>query len=84
MDFQNPFIRQHLRLCLCCINTILRKQNIFCSRTCNRKNFTVIKAKEKALQNIRDMINMIEWNHNNHISCFRISSDIFPHLRDQI
>lgn len=82
MDFQNPIIRQHLKLGLCCVNTILREQKIFCSRTCNRKNFTVKKAQEKALQNINDMIKMIEWNHTNHISCFRISSDIFPHFTD--
>lgn len=25
---------------------------------------------------------MIEWNHNNHIHCLRISSDIFPHFTD--
>lgn len=82
MDFQNPVIRQHLRLGLCCINTILREKNIFCSRTCIRKNFTVPKAQEKATQNIRDLIQMIEWNHHNNISCLRISSDIFPHFTD--
>ena len=82
MDFTNPDINGHLRLGLCCINTLLRKRDIFCSRTCIRRTFTVERAQEKALHNIRDMIKMIEWNKKNGISCFRISSDIFPHYTD--
>lgn len=82
MDFQTPVIRQHLRLGLCCLNTILREQKIFCSRTCTRANFTVERAQEKAFMNLRDLITMIEWNHHHDISCFRISSDIFPHFTD--
>jgi len=71
-----------LRLGLCCINTVLRKQNIFCSRTCIRKNFTIDKAMDKARHNILDLIRMIEWNHSNNISCLRVSSDLFPHFTD--
>lgn len=82
MNFQNPIIRQHLRLGLCCLNTTLRSQNIFCSRTCIRKNFTVQNAQTKALLNLRDLKTMIEWNHEHGITCFRISSDLFPHFTD--
>lgn len=82
LNFQNPQIRQHLRLGLCCLNTVLREQKIFCSRTCIRRNFTVPIAQEKATQNLHDLIKMIEWNHLNQIACFRISSDIFPHFTD--
>lgn len=82
MDFQNPVIRQHLRLGLCCLNTVLREQKIFCSRTCTRATFTVQRAQEKALLNLRDLITMIEWNQSHDISCFRISSDLFPHFTD--
>lgn len=73
------------RLCLglCCINTELRKDRIFCSRSCIRKNFTVEKAKELATQNVQDISKMIEWNHENDIRCLRLSSDIFPHFTDK-
>jgi UV DNA damage endonuclease len=73
-----------INLGLCCINTELRKQKppIFCSRTCIRRTFSVEKAKTLALQNIRDIIPMIEWNYRNDINCFRLSSDMFPHFSD--
>ena len=75
------------RICLglCCINTELRERKkfpVFNSRTCIRKNFTVEKAKELALQNVRDLPEMMTWNHDNNIHCFRLSSDIFPHFTD--
>jgi UV DNA damage endonuclease len=84
MNFQNPIIRQHLRLGLCCLNTTLRSQNIFCSRTCIRKNFTIQNAQEKTLLNLRDLKTMIEWNQQHGITCFRISSDLFPHFTDDV
>ena len=43
-----------IRLGLCCINTELREQNVFCSRTMVRKNFSVEKAKELSHKNIQD------------------------------
>lgn len=69
---------------LCCINTTLRNQKppIFCSRSCIRRTFSVEKAKKLALQNVKDIIPMIEWNNKNHIYCFRLSSDMFPHFSD--
>jgi UV DNA damage endonuclease len=71
-----------IQLGLCCINTELRKKNIFCSRTMIRKNFTVEKAKEAALQNIADIEKLCEWNYNHHIYVLRLSSDILPHYTD--
>ncbi len=74
----------NLHLGLCCVNTHLRAQKppVFCSRSCTRKTFTLEKAKELALQNVRDISTMIEWNERNHIHCFRLSSDMFPHFTD--
>lgn len=43
-----------VRLGLCCLNSKLRKDRIFCSRTIIRSNFTVEKAKKLALQNIAE------------------------------
>jgi UV DNA damage endonuclease len=75
-------MENRVQLGLCCINTELRKQNIFCSRTMIRKNFTVEKAKEAALKNIADIIPMCKWNYNHNIFVLRLSSDIFPHFND--
>lgn len=76
--------RPQIRLGLCCINTILQKQKprVFCSRTCIRRTFSVERAQSLALQNIRDMITMIEWNEKHKISLFRLSSTMFPHFTD--
>lgn len=71
-----------IRLGLCCINTELRKKDIFCSRTMIRKNFTVKKAMELSLKNIKDISTLAEWNAKNNIFVFRLSSDIFPHFTD--
>jgi UV DNA damage endonuclease len=87
MSSQNSnYSKYKSRICLglCCINTELRntKYPIFNSRTCIRKNFTVEKAKQLALLNVKDMPEMMIWNYENNINCFRISSDIFPHFTD--
>lgn len=73
-----------ISLGLCCINTILRAQKppIFCSRTCIRRTYSVERAQSMALQNIRDIIPMIDWNEKHKIRCFRLSSNIFPHFTD--
>jgi UV DNA damage endonuclease len=73
-----------LQLGLCCINTQLRVQKppVFCSRSCIRKTFTVEHAKKLASQNTRDIATMIEWNEQHDIRCFRLSSDMFPHMTD--
>ncbi len=77
-------IRPYLNLGLCCLNDTLRAQKptIFCSRTCNRKNFTVAVAQQKTLQNLNDALKLIEWNELHNIKCFRLSSDLFPHYTD--
>jgi len=72
-----------LRLGLVCINTILRTQNIFCSRTCIRRTYNVQKAKDLALKNVSDIRHLIQWNAKNGIKCLRLSSDMFPHFTDK-
>jgi UV DNA damage endonuclease len=69
---------------LCCINTKLRTQKppVFCSRSCIRKTFTIEHAKKLANQNVADISTMIEWNQQHGIRCFRLSSDMFPHMTD--
>jgi UV DNA damage endonuclease len=74
-----------IRLGLCCLNTQLREQKppIFNSRSCiqatvEKKGWSHVK--ELARQNLLDLIPMIQWNYENGIQVFRLSSDMFPHI----
>ena len=73
---------QKIRLGLCCINNTLRKDNVFNSRTCTRKFFSVDKALDLSLKNVQDILPMLMWNEAHNIRHFRLSSDIFPHYTD--
>tara|TARA_Y100001933_G_C18875827_1_gene511897 strand:+ start:44 stop:913 length:870 start_codon:yes stop_codon:yes gene_type:complete len=66
-----------------CINLTLAKNNpkITTNRSMVKKTFLnkgAIYAGELALQNVKDIIKILEWNLKNNIFFFRISSDIFP------
>ena len=66
-----------------CINMTLGKQKpkITTNRSMIKRTFLekgVDYAGELSLQNVRDLHSILEWNNNNGIKCFRISSDIFP------
>jgi UV DNA damage endonuclease len=73
---------ERIRLGLCCINNTLRDKGIFCSRTTPRSHFTVERAKEMTIKNIRDIVPLVRWNYQNRIYCLRLSSDILPHYTD--
>lgn len=73
-----------IRLGLCCINTELRKRKIYNSRTLIRKNYTLDKVQKLALDNIRDISKLCQWNYEHEIYVFRLSSDIFPHYTDEV
>lgn len=75
------------RLGYACLNTVLRNkkpasETIFCSRTC-RLDSLVNKGmdwvKELGRKNVQDLISIIEWNEQNNIRFFRISSEMFPY-----
>jgi UV DNA damage endonuclease len=73
-----------IQLGLCCLNTTMRqlKPPVFSSRsiilkTFNDKGFDYLK--EKIIQNLQDTLKLIEWNENNGIKVFRLSSELFPH-----
>jgi UV DNA damage endonuclease len=64
-----------------CINTELRKQNIFSGRTCRKDKFEKLGLEyvgELGLQNLRDLYQIVQWNERNGIKFYRIGSDIFP------
>ena len=72
---------------LCCINTVLRaeKKSIFPNRTC--RLFTAEKkgveyVKSLALQNLKDVLKILDWNYSNGIRSYRMSSDMFPHINN--
>jgi UV DNA damage endonuclease len=73
--------KNNLVLGYCCINTILRKRDIFCSRTCR---LATIKEKgieysyELAHKNLDDLVTILKWNHLKKIYNYRMSSDMFP------
>jgi UV DNA damage endonuclease len=71
-----------IKLGLCCMNNELREKNIFCSRTTTRDRFTIERAKELSLLNIRDIYPIIKYSDDHFINVFRLSSDIFPHFTD--
>ena len=83
-DINIENIKGKINLGLCCINTQLRKQKtpIFNSRTCIRANYTVEKAQQLALQNVKDLIPMLKYNDQHNIRCFRLTSNFFPHATD--
>jgi len=73
-----------IQLGLCCLNTILRNQKppIFASRkmiirTVKEKGIDTLK--EKIIQNLKDVLDMMDWNEANGIKVFRLSSEMFPH-----
>ena len=73
-----------IQLGLCCLNTILRakKPLIFASRkmiirTVEEQGINVLK--EKIIQNLKDVLSMMDWNEENGIKVFRLSSEMFPH-----
>ena len=73
-----------IQLGLCCLNITLREQkpSVFSSRsiilkTLKDKGFEFLK--EKIIQNLKDILTMMDWNEENGIKVFRLSSELFPH-----
>ena len=73
-----------IQLGLCCLNITLKQQKpaVFASRTVriktvNERGFNILR--DKIIYNLQDTLKMIEWNQQNGIKVFRLSSDLFPH-----
>lgn len=69
------------RVGYCCINTELQKRKITTNRTMIQRTFKqrgLKYASELALQNSSDLIKILQWNADNNIHVFRMSSGIFP------
>ena len=66
-----------------CINMTLGKQKpkITTNRSMIKRTFLergISYASELGIQNVRDLIEIIKWNHQNDINFFRVSSNMFP------
>jgi UV DNA damage endonuclease len=65
----------------CCINLSLADDGITTNRGMVKKTFDqrgLAYASELALKNSRDLLKVVEWNKQNGIGMYRMSSDIFP------
>jgi UV DNA damage endonuclease len=77
-------VNKPIQLGLCCLNTELRtmKPPIFASRKMIIRSVEeqgIDALKEKIKQNLRDVLTMMDWNEQNGIKVFRLSSELFPH-----
>ena len=75
---------QPIQLGLCCLNLTMREQkpSVFSSRSIILKTLKdkgVDFLKEKIIENLKDTLKLIEWNEQNGIKVFRLSSELFPH-----
>lgn len=71
-----------LKLGYACINTELRKDDIFCSRTMTLKTIEkkgLDEIKRLTFENLSDLKKIIEWNEKNGIRLFRMTSGLYPH-----
>ena len=68
-----------------CINTVLntlpKSRRVTTNRSMVKRTFKergLPYASELALQNCKDLLTVLKWNHANGIHFFRLSSDLFP------
>ncbi len=64
-----------------CINMTLRKDKITTNRSMITRTFLkegITRSSDLALQNTRDVIEIIKWNHKNDFKLFRMTSDLIP------
>jgi len=78
-----------IQLGLCCINNCLRcsKPAVFCSRTIILKTILskgIDELKLRAMKNLQDLKILLQWNYNNDIFVYRMSSEMFPHLSNPL
>lgn len=63
------------------LNTLPKKQRVTTNRSMVKRTFKergLPYASELALQNCKDLLTILKWNHSNGIHFFRLSSDLFP------
>ena len=74
-----------MRIGYACINMTLGDKKVTTNRGMVRRTFDskgVKYASELALQNVRDLLTVINWNHQHSINFYRMSSDMFPWMSE--
>ena len=69
----------------CCINLQLRKSNVYVSRTCRKATFDskgIKHVSELAINNVRDLAEIIKWNEDSGFKVYRMSSSMFPWMSE--
>lgn len=67
----------------CCIN--LSMPDITVNRSCIKRTFMakgLPYVSGLALQNVKDLVEIIKWNHKNNVKIYRMSSDMFPWMSE--
>ena len=59
---------------------VKKKDQITASRTLRMSGFSLDRVGQLALQNSKDLVKIMEWNRDNEIKMFRVSSEIFPFM----
>ena len=78
-------LNKNTRLGYCCINLSLADKKITANRGMIKKTFQqkgINYCGELALQNLKDLKKILEWNLANGIFVYRMSSDIFPWMSE--
>lgn len=81
-------INKSIQLGLCCLNIELREQKptVFSSRRVTLKTLEekgINNLKKKIINNLNDVLTMMDWNEENGIKVFRLSSELFPHYSNK-
>ena len=74
-----------IRLGYCCINLSLKDEGITINRGMIKKTWQekgIAHASALALANLNDLLKILEWNRQNDIKVYRMSSDIFPWMSE--
>ena len=74
----------NVQLGYCCINLSMPK-NYSTNRGCIKRTFQakgLSYVSALALENIRDLIEVVKWNHQHGVKVYRMSSDMFPWMSE--
>lgn len=76
-------INKPIQLGLCCMNTTLKaEKKVYASRKIIIRIIEergIVELKKRITQNLQDLLIMIDWNEENGIKVFRLSSELFMH-----
>ena len=77
-------VEKPIQLGLCCMNKTLKQQKppVYAARRIIIKQIRKLgieELKRRTLQNLEDLLKMLQWNEENGIRVFRLSSEMFQH-----